>query len=249
MLEAQTELYNFMKVKPTAVIALEIGGGNGLQGMILGASNMMNIPTVDGDWMGRAYPVAWQTTPVVFEEKPVFLPSTICDGNGQVMFMTKAKSELMVERAFRAALSQMGSHVGCAKGPISGKNTKSWVVEHTISLSWRIGRAVALSRSLNQIDTVAESIISEVGGSESAKILFKGKIVGVERTLRMGHVYGEVIIEGMSLRGEGESEFKGRLKIPFKNENIVAIRDEDGGSETVRTFPSLHISQADSDFI
>ncbi|KAG0646245.1 hypothetical protein D0Z07_8135 [Hyphodiscus hymeniophilus] len=233
MLEAQTELYNFMKVEPTAVIALEIGGGNGLQGMILGASNMMNLPTVDGDWMGRAYPVAWQTTPVVFEEKPVFLPSTICDGNGQVMFMTKAKSELMVERAFRAALSQMGSHVACAKGPISGKNTKCWVVEHTISLSWRIGRAVALSRSLNQIDTVAESIISEVGGAESARVLFKGKIVGVDRMLRMGHVYGEVIIEGMSLRGDGDSEFQGRVKIPFKNENIVAIQEEDDGSETV----------------
>jgi DUF917 family protein len=127
----------------------------------------------------------------------------------------------------------MGSHVACAKGPVSGKNARSWVVEHTISLSWRIGRAVALSRSLNQIDTVAESIISEVGGDDSAKVLFKGKIVAVERTLRMGHVYGEVIIEGMSLKGEGESEFNGRLKIPFKNENIVAIREEDDGSETV----------------
>ena len=84
-MQAQTELYNYMKVKPNAVIALEIGGGNGLQGMILGASTNMNIPTVDGDWMGRAYPVAWQTTPVVFEKKPVFLPSTICDGNGNVM--------------------------------------------------------------------------------------------------------------------------------------------------------------------
>jgi DUF917 family protein len=150
--------------------------------------------------------------------------------------MMKAKSELMVERAFRAALSQMGSHVACAKGPVSGKNTKSWVVEHTISLSWRIGRAVALSRSLNQIDTVAESIIAEVGGNESAKVLFKGKIVEVERTLRMGHVYGEVIIEGMSLKEEGESDFKGRLKIPFKNENIVAIREEDDRNETVRAF-------------
>jgi DUF917 family protein len=74
-----------MNFKPHAVIALEIGGGNGLQGMILGASSNMNIPTVDGDWMGRAYPVAWQTTPVVFGEKTVFLPSTICDGNGSVM--------------------------------------------------------------------------------------------------------------------------------------------------------------------
>jgi DUF917 family protein len=225
--------------------------------MILGASTNMNIPTVDGDWMGRAYPVAWQTTPVVFEKKPVFLPSTICDGNGSVMvvlsrcsvramsltctvqFMTQAKSELTVERAFRAALSQMGSHVGCAKGPVTGKNTRSWVVEHTLSLSWRIGRAVALSRSLSQIDTVAESIISEVGGDESAKVLFKGKIGGVERTLRMGHVYGEVIIEAMDVNGAEDTLAKGRYKIPFKNENIVAIREEEDGSETVRLLPSL----------
>lgn len=151
--------------------------------------------------------------------------------------MTQAKSELMVEKAFRAALSQMGSHVACAKGPITGKNTKIWVVEHTISLSWRIGRAVALSRSLNQIDTVAESIISEVGGDGSAKILFKGKIVGVERTLRMGHVYGEVIIQSMDLTGSAnDSSEKGRLKIPFKNENILAIKEEEDGSETARAF-------------
>ncbi|KAH6683182.1 hypothetical protein B0J14DRAFT_575297 [Halenospora varia] len=231
MMQAQLELYKYMNVKPDAMIALEIGGGNGLQGMILGASTNMNIPTVDGDWMGRAYPVAWQTTPVVFEEKPVFLPSTICDGNGNVMFMTQAKSELMVERAFRAALSQMGSHVGCAKGPISGKNTKSWVVEHTISLSWRIGRAVALSRAQNKIDSVAESIIKEVGGGESGRVLFKGKIVGVERTLRMGHVYGEVIIESTNELVEGMR--KEKLKIPFKNENIVAIKVEDDGSDTI----------------
>jgi DUF917 family protein len=153
--------------------------------------------------------------------------------------MTQAKSELMVERAFRAALSQMGSHVGCAKGPVSGKDTKIWVIEHTISLSWRIGRAVALSRSLNQIGTVAESIISEVGGNESAKVLFQGKIVEVERSLRMGHVYGEVIIHAMKVTGLHESDSRGRYKIPFKNENILAIREEEDGSETVRLLPCM----------
>jgi DUF917 family protein len=150
--------------------------------------------------------------------------------------MTKARSELMVERAFRAALSQMGSHVGCAKGPITGANTKSWVVEHTISLSWRIGRAVALSRSLNTIDTVAESIIAEVGGEKSAKVLWKGKITGVERTLRMGHVYGEVVIEKVDLTGVGDAADDGngkKMKIPFKNENIVAIEVDGVGNEEV----------------
>ncbi|RDW94463.1 actin-like ATPase [Coleophoma crateriformis] len=234
MMQSQNELYKFMGVQPNAVICLEIGGGNGLQGMILGASTNMNIPTVDGDWMGRAYPVAWQTTPVVFEKKPVFLPSTICDGNGNVMFMTEATSELMVERAFRAALSTMGSHVACAKGPITGTNTKNWVVENTISLSWRIGRAVALARQTHQIDSVAEAIIGEVGGHQSAKVLFRGKIVGVERTLRMGHVYGEVIIEESGLGKVG------RMKIPFKNENIVAIQVEvDGSEKIVASVPDL----------
>jgi DUF917 family protein len=85
MMESQTVLYEYLKVKPNAVIALEIGGGNGLQGLILGASTHMDIPVVDGDWMGRAYPVSWQTTPVVFEKKATMIPSTICDGNGRVM--------------------------------------------------------------------------------------------------------------------------------------------------------------------
>lgn len=146
--------------------------------------------------------------------------------------MTKAPTELDAERALRAALSQMGSHVGCAKGPVSGKNTKAWVVENTMSLAWRIGRAVALSRCTKMVDTVAESIIAEVGGPDSARVLFKGKIVGVERVLRMGHAYGEVIIE--STVGE-PSGIKERMIIPFKNENIYARKEDANGKGEVRS--------------
>lgn len=46
MMEAQVSLYAMCDRKATAMIALEIGGGNGLQGMILGASSNMDIPTV-----------------------------------------------------------------------------------------------------------------------------------------------------------------------------------------------------------
>ncbi len=144
--------------------------------------------------------------------------------------MTTAVSEQMVERSLRAALSMMGSHVGCAKGPVSGANTKKWVVENTVSLAWRIGRAVALSRAQNDIDNVSESIINEVGGSSSAKVLFKGKIVGVERLTRAGHAYGEVIIESQQADNHGN---KKRLKIPFKNENILALEMGSDGKETV----------------
>lgn len=154
-----------------------------------------------------------------------------------MQFMTKAPTEPDVERALRAALSQMGSHVGCAKVSVSGANAKKWVVENTMSLAWRIGRAVALSRCTKMVDTIAESIIAEVGGPESARVLSEGKIVGVERVLRMGHAYGEVIIEAMA--GDEKAK-KERMIIPFRNENIYAKReDADGKAEA-----SLFATQA-----
>ncbi|KAG9254169.1 uncharacterized protein F5Z01DRAFT_736979 [Emericellopsis atlantica] len=238
ILESQCELYAFLNKSPNAVVPLEIGGGNGLQGLIIGASNALDIPAIDGDWMGRAYPVSWQTTPVVYEKRATMIPTCISDGNGRIIFMTKAPTELDAERALRAALSQMGSHVGCAKGPVSGANTKKWVVKNTMSLAWRIGRAVALSRCTNTIDTVAESIIEEVGGAESASVLFKGKIVGVERVLKMGHAYGEVTIESTS--DEKTDASKEKLVIPFKNENIYAKKVySDGNEEILAIVPDL----------
>ena len=61
--------------------------------------------------------------------------------------------------------------------------------------------------------------------------------------MRKGHVYGECVVEGMDVGGDigaepSAQEFKGRIKIPFKNENIAAIRIPDstsvGGEEKER---------------
>lgn len=225
MMDAQTHLYELYKGgAATHIIPLEIGGMNGLQGLVLGASTNMNIPCVDADWMGRAYPTKWQTTPVVFGEREiVFAPVAVADGNGNTLYMGSATSDLKVEQVIRAALSQMGSGVGTADAPVTGAETRRWAVEHTISLSWRIGREVARARKENRIENVAEAIIDAVGGSDTGRVLFKGKIVGVERRLYMGHVYGEVVIEG------ADAKYHGRIKVPFKNENIAAIHIPQSG--------------------
>ncbi|RYO73994.1 hypothetical protein DL762_010572 [Monosporascus cannonballus] len=234
MLEAQRELYKVYDAKATHMIAVEIGGGNGLQSMIISASTNMDLPAVDADWMGRAYPTKWQTTPVVFNERDViWAPVSMADGNGNIVIMPKAKSDLHVEKILRAALSEMGSSVGAADAPVTGAECKRWAVEHTISQSWRIGRAVARARKNNGVDNVAETILAECGGPHAGRVLWKGKVISVERTLRMGHIYGELIIEGVDVvdgqstakspSGE-KSQFQGTIKIPFKNENIAAIR-------------------------
>ncbi|KAI0505574.1 hypothetical protein F5B22DRAFT_651639 [Xylaria bambusicola] len=229
MVQAQEALFRACGKRASHMIAVEIGGHNGLQSMLLGASSNLDIPAIDGDWMGRAYPTKWQTTPVVFGERsPIFAPVAMADGNGNVIVIPSATSDFHVERICRAALSEMGSQVGTADAPISGEECKRWVVENTISQSWRIGRAVVRARRSNQIDHVAETILAECGGSEGGKVLWKGKIVGVTRTLRTGHVYGEVMIEGADVADEGRnssnSRFQGFLKIPFKNENIAAVK-------------------------
>ncbi|KAI1208066.1 DUF917-domain-containing protein [Annulohypoxylon truncatum] len=237
MTDCQVELYKICDDYPSHIISVEIGGGNGLQSMIIGASTNMNLPAVDGDWMGRAYPTKWQTTPVVFNERtPIWSPVAMTDGNGNVVIVPKSTSDLQVERILRAALSQMGSGVGVADPPVTGSECRRWAVEHTISQSWRIGRAVAKARQANRIDNVAETILAECGGPEAGKVLWKGKIVGVERMLRMGHIYGECIIEGADVvddetatankdaSASGQPQFQGRIKIPFKNENIAAIK-------------------------
>lgn len=108
-----------------------------------------------------------------------------------------------------------------------------------------------MSEAAGDMGRVCERIVHEVGGEETAKVLFRGKIVGVERRLFKGHSYGEVVVGAL---GEDEDEdiarhpsqdaeprsatpedvrtrrvppmhavaTGGTLRIPFKNENIYA---------------------------
>jgi DUF917 family protein len=237
---AQKEIDKACDTAATHMISIEIGGANGLQSLIMGVSTSMDLPVVDGDWMGRAYPTKWQTTPVVFNERsPIWAPVAIADGNGNVLVMPKAASDAHVERIMRAALSEMGSLVGCADAPVTGAETKRWAVEHTISQSWWIGRGVARAREENRIGSVAEAILDEFGGQSAGKVLWKGKIIGVTRNLKTGHIYGECLIQGSEVSENDDHSsssdspsYHGVLKIPFKNENIAAIKvRDDGGSE------------------
>lgn len=101
----------------------------------------------------------------------------------------------------------------------------------------------------SRLSAVAEAIIDEAGGPEAAKVLFRGKIVAVERRLVKGHSHGTVHIAAL---GEGEQDEEdstsktkalasgGILKIPFKNENILAEHTaEDGTTRTIATVPDL----------
>lgn len=222
-----------------AVMGLEIGGGNGLQALLVGSTKHFDRPVVDADWMGRAYPTYWQTTICVYAPGQL-TPAAIASGDGKSLIMTKTTNDEIVDRVLRAACAEMGSRVGMAANPTTPKRVRKYGVLNTISLAWRIGRCIARAHANNTISRVTESLIDEVGGKSSAKKLFVGKIVSVDRSLHKGHSYGEITIQPLQFEEEEEDTKYdavangGTLKIPFKNENIFAKHISPDGREEVR---------------
>lgn len=132
-----------------------------------------------------------------------------------------------------------------AAKPTTTEKVRKHGVLNTCSLSWRIGRCLALARATNTLSTVAEQIVAEAGGDKSAKVLFRGKIIAVERRLFKGHSYGEthiasIVPEELEKNQTRPVAMGGVLKIPFKNENIVARHEaEDGAVNHIAMVPDL----------
>ena len=161
--------------------------------------------------------------------------------------MTRTSNDEIVDRALRASCSEMGSRVGMAARPTNTAYVQKYGVINTCSLAWRIGRCIAIAQVTNSVATVAESIIKEAGGKNAAKVLYRGKIVSVERRLYKGHSHGEITIVATQ---DDEHEFipgrseviaqGGTLMIPFKNENILAEhKTESEERKIIATVPDL----------
>ncbi|KAI5211139.1 hypothetical protein AUEXF2481DRAFT_46721 [Aureobasidium subglaciale EXF-2481] len=235
--------------KLDAVMGLEIGGANGMEPLLVGSSRFFDCPVIDADFMGRAYPTYWQTTLAVHHPREL-VPCVIDSGDGKTIIMTKAPNDEIVDRALRASCSEMGSRVGMAAKPTTTERVRTSGVLNTMSLAWRIGRCIALAEATNTMSTVAEAIVNEAGGSESARILFRGKITQVERRVYKGHSHGSITITGTEEDEEGAATTAanrmpamrsgGTLKIPFKNENIFAEHtSKSGEKEYLALVPDL----------
>ena len=227
--DAAKAMFEYLDSRPDGVFPLEIGGGNGFKGMYCGASSQLDIPVIDADLMGRAYPTHAQILPCALKDDLYLKTTSVSDGNGNDFLITGAQSDLYVEKMMRAALAEIGAHVGVVNVPMSSTDLVDYTVHHSLSTAWRIGRAVRIARQKFEIEKLPERIIESVGGPVTGRKIFAGKIVGIEKKLFKGHVYGEVMIE---------NEEKDKMVIPFKNENIVA-KVQKSGSETWETVCSV----------
>ena len=175
---------------------------------------------------GRAYPTQWQSLPSVVNDLHGYPYVALSDGNGMSLMITSAENDIQMEDIIRDAMYNHGVQCGCVEPSMNCEQMKNETIANPISLSWRIGRAVSISRSCSDIDSLPSRIIEAVGGPSAASCLMKGKIIAVEKMIKRGYGYGVVVLEGV----DGDNR---KIKIPFKNENIVCYEVASDESETV----------------
>ncbi len=193
----------------TALIADEIGGGNCLAPMFPAAQ--LDLPIVDGDGMGRAFPETQMTSFFIYGQP--LSPSALTDASGNALVVTHATSARQLENIMRAASITMGCHAMMSTPPMSGEFVRQYAIPQTVTQAWTLGTAVETARQ-NKTDPV-DAILQEAGG----QLLIKGKVTDVERRVVDGFVRGVISIEGIA------DDRNRRLTIDVQNEYLVATED------------------------
>lgn len=245
ILEALDRMEQYEGKKTDGIFMFEIGGGNGLSGLWTAA--MKNLPVIDLDLMGRAYPTQWQSLPSVYSENRGYPYLTVSDGNGFELTINSAIDDIQMEDIMRDCMYNRGCQGACVEPSMDIEQMEQQTVHNPVSLSWRIGRAAYLAAYHSDLDRLPSYIINSSGGSKCTKCILKGKIVSVEKKLKRGYGYGVVEIE--SLPGVIELDKKVKktvIRMPFKNENIVAYQVEDNRLIPLCSVPDL-ITLVDED--
>ena len=201
-----------------AIIIGEIGGSNALTPLI--TALQLDLPVVDGDAMGRAFPELQMDT-FAIGGVPAS-PMALGDCHDNVVIFDHILNPLKAEEFARNLTIQMGGSAALVMPAMSGRQMKDYLIRGTLTLAQRIGQTILDSREQNT--NPAEAVAELTHG----KILFTGKIVDVERRTVQGFARGKMQLVAFNDPDD-------TMEIVFQNENLVAWHN----GEIVCTVPDL----------
>lgn len=192
-----------------AVMSIEIGGENAFLPVLVGA--MMDLPMVDADAMGRAFPEA-QMTSFAIEGLDLF-PFSLADIRANRMIITRSASAKWTERVGRVVVVEVGSIAGTCKAPRTGEEIKKHAILGSVSRALKLGNAVRQAR--RELRSPIDAII----GIEGGVLLFNGKVEDAARRTTGGFVRGRASIAGLGVDAGKQ------MTIDFQNEFSAAFTD------------------------
>jgi DUF917 family protein len=186
-----------------ALMCAEIGGGNGLVPVSWAAR--ANLPLVDADGMGRAFPEVPQVTMELAGISPN--PAVMTDERGNLVVF-QAIDGHWLERMERAGAVEFGGMASSTEYCLTVAEARTATVRGSVSLAIRIGEVIA-----SAVHDPVGTLVASLG----ARRLVGGKIADVERRTTKGFVRGSVLVEGLG-------DDKGRLlRLELQNENLLAL--------------------------
>ncbi|MEU6610992.1 DUF917 domain-containing protein [Streptomyces shenzhenensis] len=201
----------------THIVCTEIGGGNSMVPIV--AAARLGLPLVDADGMGRAFPELQMLTPGLLDISAT--PLGLADEKGNTLVLRSPQNN-WAEHIARAVAVSMGCTASYAMYPMAGADARAAYIPGTLSWAHRLGRLHRRSRSDHR--DVPAVIAAELDG----RVVFSGKVTGVERRTVGGFVRGRALLSGAGDPAE-------RFEIEFQNENLVARYD----GRIVATVPDL----------
>lgn len=216
---ALRSMEEFLGRRFSAVMAIEIGGGNAFQPLMVAAET--GLPVVDADAMGRAFPEA-QMNSFAIADLSMF-PLTLADVRDNEVIVSRAASWKWMERISRKVCTELGSVAATCKAPRTGAEVKAHAILHTNSQAIALGREVLRARLAHE-DPVAAALAGSGG-----RLLFRGKITDVQRVATDGFLRGSVRVDGL------DADRGASFDVAFQNEFAVGWRD----GEVVVTTPDL----------
>ncbi|KAJ3461158.1 hypothetical protein MRS44_009711 [Fusarium solani] len=221
--------------KPGAVIADEIGGMNGLRPLL--TSIHYDVPTIDGDYMGRAYPRIYHSTTYV--NGLSIVPCAQADGMGNTVAVSKCEDPVRLEKLQRKAALELGLLSQMSQCGMRVGDLKKYAVLGSTSLAWHIGRAIYQARQ--EKTSIVDAILR---AHPCGRLLYTGKIIDVRRFVSDGgYTEGSVRLRAIGAEerevGETVCTEARDMVLPFQNEYLYAALQDEKQEEVICTVPDL----------
>ena len=212
-LAALRALESHLGRRADATMPVECGGMNSMIPLVVAAG--AGLPVVDADGMGRAFPELQMETFFVYGVPGS--PMSIADERDGTVLIDTGPDSRRMEWLARGVTIRMGGASHIAEYSMSGADVKRTAVPRTLSLGLALGRAVRVAREAHAdpIDGLRTALAATI--YTHLRVLFRGKVVDVERRTVEGFTRGTVRFVSF----EGDS----RLEITFQNEHLVAVVD------------------------
>lgn len=207
---AATELGNYLNKEIYAFLASEIGAGNSIVPLYVGA--MTDRPAVDADCCGRAKPEIVNSTTNV-KGIPV-TPLAIVSPFGDRMILREAVNDSRAEDICRYIAIVSGGICGVARCPTMGKDIREGIVPNSITNAIRVGREVR--KAIEQEQAPVDALIQATGGFK----FFEGEVTSFTRKEEGAFMWGEIEFMG------GDNSIGDTLRVWYKNEFLISYKNE-----------------------